>query len=92
MLTRKPPAAQQNSLTLFALAHPIWLAIISGAMVALWTGAVVGDKRAVAVAGGLTAILVWSLWNRRGPARRRETRIHNDSVLRNSDQASSDQV
>ncbi len=85
MLSGKQIPNAQGRLTRFALTHPIRLALASGALVALWTAAIVGNVWAVTIAGVGTTLLVWYLWSPRGPARRREDRLYDESGLSRRD-------
>ena len=72
----KPRAEVQRRMALFALAHPIRFALLSGLAGALWAFAIVGDARAGGAAGIGMTVLVWLAWNRRGFLRRRELRLY----------------
>ena len=66
---KKPIPLRQSRLTLFALRHPLWLAVASGAVIFVWTMVVLHDWRA-AFGGGIgLAIIVGYLWSRWGWAR-----------------------
>ena len=73
-----PLPKTQNALTRFALAHPIYYAISSGAVMVTWVMVLVGDLRAVIPVGIGIAVLQWGLWNRRGFLRRRSQRLYDE--------------
>jgi hypothetical protein len=78
MLKARRYPERQKGISRFGLAHPIALALLSGALLGSWAYLIVGDWRATAgVTVGFTA-LMWFLWGRWGPARRREQRLYDD--------------
>jgi hypothetical protein len=56
----------------FAIAHPVVIAIISGALAAAYGWLVIGDWRPTVFGGIGTFGLVWFLWREGGPGRHRE--------------------
>jgi len=83
-VTRKPIPLRQSRLTLFALRHPLWLAVASGVVIFIWTMVVVRDWRAAFGVDVGLAIVVGYLSSRWGWARRREERLYDENGVRRS--------
>lgn len=59
-----------NSVTRWALAHPISFALVTAALMAAWGLVSIGDLRAVIPMSFGFALLNWFLWRQGGPGAR----------------------
>lgn len=66
---------EQNRLARSAILHPCMVALACATLMGAWSFVLFSDWRESLVSGIIMAVVIWFLWRRGGPARRREERL-----------------